>query len=317
MAAHTAYQARLDRCWAGEIVERPGPGHPSKVLGLDERGMSVRPWGGTDNYESMLIASWLWRVLAQGAAADPAERHEAFRLASMLYDQEEKVGMWRTECTCPSPHDEMHLMSHLTVAAAASRWRRPKLLSMSIASVGRALRLYRLTMAPDGEPYMGGARTKTATPRRHGAAAVMRELLGLPHRTERGSTTMTIEGKKVAVTADTLGRGVEADYFRPLRWLRALLDERPALRDQLLDLGERGPLPRLRYPATLYRTEGGLLWVHDRPADPPRHLLGEFCDWVRVEWGKPGQHLVEVGKGWATPAPPAPKGARAVRIGVR
>jgi len=296
--AHIDFQARLTACFEGRVVSDPRQEpYFRQVLGLDDG-----TWAETANYQAMLAASWLWRVLL--TEVEPGERRLAFAQVVKLYELEREQGMYRGECLCPDPHAGMHLEAHTAILCAALEHPRPKLMNLALDWLGRALRLYVALAAPDGEPWAPGLRTKTPLPRNQAAAALVREVLGLPHRREKGQI---VAAEKLEIP----GTSRSPYYFASLRWLRRLLAERPMLRRELRHRATTAPFPeKLLLPLRLTRFEGGLLATLEQPPRPPRTGWLDPVDWLLVHWSSPGKHEAQAGRAWATPPPSVPKGAR-------
>ncbi len=296
--AHVGLQARLAACFAGRVVSDPRQDpYLRKILGLDDG-----TWAETANYQAMLAASWLWRVLL--AEVEPAERRLAFAQVVKLYELEREQGMYRTECLCPDPHAGMHLEAHTAILCATLEHPRPKLRNLALDWLGRALRLYNALASPDGEPWAPGLRTKTALPRNQAAAALVREVLGLPHRREKGQIV-------AAEKLELPGTSRSPYYFASLRWLRRLLAERPLLRRELKARATAGPFPeKLLLPLHVVRFEGGLVASLRQSARPPHKGWLDPVDWVFVHWSSPGKHQAQVGREWKTPPRELPRAAR-------
>ena len=294
------FQARLTACFEGRIVSNPRENpYFRKVLGFDDG-----TWAETANYQAMLVASWLWRVLL--TEVEPDERRSAFAQVVKLYELEREQGMYRGECLCPDPHAGMHLEAHTAILCAALEHPRPKLMNLALDWLGRTLRLYVALSAPDGEPWAPGLRTKSKLPRNQAAAALVREVLGLPHRREKGQIV-------AAEKLELPGTSRSPYYFASFRWLRRLLADRPLLRRELKQRATAGPFPeKLLLPLRVTRFEGGLVATLEQPPQPPRHGWLDPVDWVFVRWRSPGKHEALVGRAWETQPPKVPKGARAL-----
>ena len=291
--AHVALQARLAACLSGEIVSDPRTEpYYRHILGLDGG-----PWRETANYQAMLVASWAWRVELATVAAE--EYRLAMTQVRKLYALEREQGMFRGECLCPDPHAGMHLEAHTALLRLGVDFGMRELEDLAFDWLGRALRLYRALAARDGEPWAPGLRARTKVPRNQAAAALLRELFGLPHRRPNGKI----------VTAEELatpGTSRDPDYYGALRWLSAIRFERGNVRFRLRELALAGPFPKLLLPLRLVRFDDGLLASLRRPAATPRNGWLHPCDWVLVRWHRPGRHEVAVGRNWLTPAPEVP-----------
>ena len=265
--AHVALQARLAACLAGRIVPDPRTvPYYRRILGLDGG-----PWRETANYQAMLVASWAWRVHLLEAAdrnglqAKLAEHLLAMGQAERLYELEREHGMFRGECLCPDPHAGMHLEAHVGAPplaieagpASSAPWR-------STGSAAPSASTTRLA-SPDGEPFAPGLRTTTALPRNQAAAALLRMVLGLPHRRPNGCLA---GAEELAAAGTTRG----PDDYGALRWLASIRLAAGDLRARLRELATSGPFPKLLLPLRVVRFDGGLLASLDRagPAAPQR-----------------------------------------------
>ena len=301
--AHVALQSRLEACLRGEIVPDPRtePYH-RRILGLDGG-----PWRETANYQALLVASWAWRVELATVAEE--EYRLAMTQVRKLYDFEREQGMFRGECLCPDPHAGMHLEAHVALLRLAVESGRAKLREQTLDWLGRALRLYHAVSSPDGEPWLPGLRTRTQVPRNQAAAALLRELLDLPHRRPNGRI----------VTAEELatpGTSRDPDYYGALRWLAAIRRDIASVHAELRERATSGPFPpKLLLPLRIARFDGGLLASLRRPAEAPRNGWLHPCDWVLVRWGRPGKHDVQAGRDWQTPAPEVPGEALTFGVG--
>ena len=305
--AHVTLQARLADCLAGEIVSDPRKvPYYRRILGLDGG-----PWRETANYQAMLVASWVWRAQLLQAhhvqAADlPAltgileELLQSTDQAEKLYALEREQGMFRGECLCPDPHAGMHLEAHVALLRLAMESGISKLRDQTLDWLGRALRLYHALASPDGEPFAPGLRARTKVPRNQAAAALLRAVLGLPHRRPNGRI----------VTAEELatpGTSRDPDYYGALRWLAAIRFGSGSVRARLRERATSGPFPhKLLLPLRIVRFDGGLLASLRQPAQPPPNGWLDPVDWVLVRWRQPGRHDVQVGRNWQTPAPEVP-----------
>ena len=301
--AHVALQARLAACLNGEIVSDPRTEpYYRHILGLDDGG----PWRETANYQAMLAASWAWRVYLLEAADLKAfmalfeEYLHAMAHADKLYALERKQGLFRGECLCPDPHAGMHLEAHVALLRLAVESGRSKLREQTLDWLGRALRLYHAVASPDGEPWLPGLRTRTQVPRNQAAAALLRQVLDLPHRRSDGRI---VSAEELA----TPGTSRDPDYYAALRWLASLRLDIAAVRAELRERATSGPFPpKLLLPLRVVRFDDGLLASLRRPATTPRNGWMSPCDWVLVRWNEPGGHEVAVGRNWLTPAPEVP-----------
>ena len=313
---HTALQARLAACLAGEIVPDPRTvPYYRRILGLDGG-----PWRETANYQAMLVASWVWRAQLLQAhhvqAADlPSltamleELLQSTDQAEKLYALEREQGLFRGECLCPDPHAGMHLEAHVALLRAAVESGAPKLRDLTLDWLGRALRLYHALASPDGEPFAPGLRVRTKVPRNQAAAALLRTVLGLPHRRPNGRI---VSAEELA----TPGTSRDPDYYGALRWLASIRRDSGSLRSRLRQLATSGPFPpKLLLPLRLVRFDGGLIATLARPAHPPRNGFLYPVDWLLVRWGRPGKHDVQIGRDWQTPAPEVPGEALTIGAG--
>ncbi|HEX9668000.1 MAG TPA: hypothetical protein VGC93_00830 [Thermoanaerobaculia bacterium] len=290
---HVALQARLADCLAGNVVSDPREvPYYRRILGLDGG-----PWRETANYQAMLVASWAWRV--ELATTTVEERRLAMDQVRKLYTLERDQGLYRTECLCPDPHAGMHLEAHVAILRLGVDFGVRELEHLALDWLGRALRLYRALAATDGEPWAPGLRARTSVPRNQAAAALLRELFGLPHRRPNGRL---VSAEELATPGTSRG----PDYYGALRWLAAIRFESGSVRFRLRELALAGPFPKLLLPLRLVRFDGGLLATLERPAQPPRNGFLHPVDWLLVRWGRPGKHAVEVGRDWQTPAPEIP-----------
>lgn len=238
---------------------------------------------GTVNFKAMARAGELIRAFRYGTLGQQADALAACRryLVEQFRDGLLSNGS-ASEQGCGDPHLNYHLAALGAMRLAAVEFKLAELLDLTGRCYRWHLSYFRTVATPDGQVLGPGFRGKGG-PWAQVADMVLREVDGLRH-------------------LGPVGPG-EGGEWNEWRFAGAGLVRR-LLRDGD-DLGgaaatRKNPeLVHLKVPLSIERSAVGHLAVLAYKNVPPRAVYP--IDWVRVIYGKPGDHQVDFGKDWATP----------------
>lgn len=289
-------------------------GSPQPILPLERFILHHK---GTINQKLMAVGAALNLPQSISDFLSPSPfLQAAIDLADDTLTDEEERGPRPKEILCPDPHEGMYLYGRMGIIAAGMKAPLGSIIDelglRASLILSQELRLADLVATPDGDcTGLPGMRAPNGANLGRRALTnlrtVVREAQGF-NVVLRGPNGGKRRSLKWSDKSDRLVDG-------PAYWIMKLFNTR------LLDiLSPIADLPQcLVLPLTIHRWNGGTLAYLSDPGPEQRKRFivrgsaaakrdksdhdEDPVDWIRVEWRKPGRHIVTAGSSWETPVP--------------